>query len=139
MKTHRPKLYRKTHKKQRGNANQRGYGHRWRVYCKTFKIVHPLCEGYTKDESGQPVHAVGCGYATEHVDHIKAVTGPDDPLFWEPTNHQGLSGRCHASKTVREDKGFGRRSSRQADELSASHVRRPSGRAGVEERGGGVF
>jgi len=108
MKIHSPKRFRKTHTKQRGNSTQRGYTYRWQQYCKTYRVVHPLCQGYAKDETGNTLHAEGCGWATEHVDHIQAITGPDDPLFWEPTNHAGRSHSCHSVKTIREDGGFGR-------------------------------
>lgn len=95
MKTHRPKQFRKQHTKQRGTTAQRGYGYRWQQYCKTFKQANPLCNHCRRK-------------ATQQVDHIQAVSGPDDPLFWEPTNHQGLCHSCHSIKTVREDGGFGR-------------------------------
>lgn len=42
--------------------------------------------------------------ATE-VDHIIPVTGPDDPLFWEESNHQPLTHECHSRKTMAELRG----------------------------------
>lgn len=39
--------------------------------------------------------------ATE-VDHITPVSGPDDPLFWDDKNHQGLTHSCHSRKTMSE-------------------------------------
>jgi 5-methylcytosine-specific restriction protein A len=79
----------------RPSAPRRGYGRKWQAYAKNFLRVHPFC-------------ACGCGRASECVDHIKAVSGPGDPLFWESSNHQALSNACHSRKTVLEDGGFGR-------------------------------
>lgn len=41
------------------------------------------------------------------VDHIVAVAGPADPLFWKTENHQALCGTCHKRKTALENGGFG--------------------------------
>lgn len=54
-----------------------------------------------------PICACGCRQPAEEVDHIIPVTGPDDPLFWEPSNHQGLTKACHSRKTARDDGGLG--------------------------------
>lgn len=101
-----PRIHRPRHAKVptlgRLSSAKRGYGRRWRRYCEGFKQQHPVCEGYIKDEHGLPVHTPRCRYLTQHVDHIKPVTGPDDPLFWAPSNHQGLSHVCHSAKTIRE-------------------------------------
>jgi 5-methylcytosine-specific restriction protein A len=53
--------------------------------------------------------------ASEHVDHIKPVSGPGDPLFWEPTNHQALCQSCHSIKTAREDGAFGNKRRENTD------------------------
>ena len=50
-----------------------------------------------------------CNRASCDVDHIKAVDGPNDPLFWETLNHQALCHSCHSRKTSR---GRGRAISR---------------------------
>jgi 5-methylcytosine-specific restriction protein A len=86
-KTHRPSGHR-TYDQQRGSAAARGYGYRWRIYRRWFLRRNPLCS---------------CGQAATDVDHIKAVSGPDDPLFWEPSNHQPLCHPCHSAKTRREN------------------------------------
>lgn len=83
----------------RPTANQRGYNYEWQQYTKAFRRDHPLCCHCEQQ-------------ATEHVDHIKAVSGPDDPLFWDQTNHQGLCHSCHSIKTAKEDGSFGRRKKR---------------------------
>ena len=44
--------------------------------------------------------------AAECVDHIKAISSKDDPMFWKADNHQGLCWSCHSNKTATEDGGF---------------------------------
>lgn len=85
--------------RQRGTASQRGYGYRWQKYRKQFLARNPLCRECEKQ---------GQVKAATDVDHIQAVTGPDDPLFWEPSNHQALCHECHSAKTARENGGFGK-------------------------------
>ena len=89
---------RKQYDASRGTATQRGYSARWAEYSRLYRIEHPLCV---------MCKAQGRVTASEHVDHIKPVTGPDDPLFWEPSNHQALCQSCHSIKTAREDGAFG--------------------------------
>jgi 5-methylcytosine-specific restriction endonuclease McrA len=36
------------------------------------------------------------------TDHIVPVTGPDDPRFYDESNHQSLCNRCHNRKRQRE-------------------------------------
>lgn len=79
----------------RGTAAQRGYGSRWGRYTRIFKRAHPLCRA---------CEAKGIVTPTYVVDHIEPITGPDDPLFWEPSNHQPLCERCHNIKRATEDK-----------------------------------
>jgi 5-methylcytosine-specific restriction protein A len=83
----------------RPSAAKRGYGHRWRVYSRWYLRQHPLCVECER---------AGRVKASTDVDHIEAVDGPDDPLFWDETNHQALCHECHSAKTCREDGGFGR-------------------------------
>ena len=82
---------------QRGSAASRGYDARWRAYRKSFIARHPIC------------NTRGCRRPTTDVDHIQAVSGPQDALFWDPTNHQGLCHTCHSRKTATSDGGFGHR------------------------------
>jgi len=81
------------------HAAARGYGYRWQKYSRAFLARHPLC-----------VRCRQAGRATpsECTDHIVPVTGPDDPGFWKPTNHQALCWRCHSVKTMTEDRLLGR-------------------------------
>lgn len=94
---------RKAYDQDRGSAHKRGYTSRWTNYSKLYRRNHPLC-----------VSCLSVGKLTSvehggHVDHILPVSGPGDPLFWEPTNHQSLCHACHSVKTAREDGGFANR------------------------------
>lgn len=85
----------KQYDRKRGSAAKRGYGYRWQQYSMRFRAQHPICA------------VSGCNKLSEHVDHIKAVSGADDPLFWDAGNHQALCASHHSKKTAREDGGFG--------------------------------
>lgn len=90
--------------RERGSSAKRGYGYRWQQYSKARLRRHPLCVGYPAGVHGERV-----ALATQ-TDHIEAVKGPADPLFWDAGNHQSLCDGCHSTKTVKEDGGFvGRR------------------------------
>jgi 5-methylcytosine-specific restriction protein A len=94
---------RRAHDKARGSAADRGYDARWRAYAKTFIAKHPWCQCERCQRSSDPLPA-------QHVDHVVAVSGPDDPLFWRETNHRAMAHACHSRKTVREDGALGRSS-----------------------------
>ena len=83
----------------RGSSTERGYGSRWSKYRLVFLRQHPLCECEECRENGRVTPATV-------VDHIIPHRG-DQVLFWDPTNHQAMSKRCHDRKTAREDGGFG--------------------------------
>ena len=91
-------VYARRHDKERGSANDRGYGVRWAKYRKSYLSQHPLCVMCLAEGRVTP--------ATD-VDHIKPVSGPDDPLFWDPTNHQALCHSHHSRKTATENGGYG--------------------------------
>jgi len=80
--------------KERPTAARRGYNYRWQKYRAIFLAAHPLCVKCLKENRSTPA---------QHVDHIQPVTGPDDPLFWEESNHQALCASCHTRKTFLED------------------------------------
>lgn len=82
----------------RPSAHQRGYGRRWRAYTALYLREHSLCVTCLAEQKLERATL---------VDHIQPVTGPDDPLFWEPSNHQALCGYHHGVKT-REDVRMGR-------------------------------
>lgn len=87
---------------KRDNSYRRGYAtKRWREYRAGFLRENPWCvRCLYKFSIEVPAFA---------VDHIRAVSGPDDPDFWTPSNHQGLCKRCHSWKTATCDGGFGNR------------------------------
>ena len=93
------KQERKRHDERRGSSASRGYSFRWQRYRVGFLRANPLCVR---------CEAVGKLKPSTDVDHIVAVSGPDDPLFWDPSNHQALCHSCHSRKTVMEDGGLGR-------------------------------
>ena len=73
---------------RRGSAASRGYNYRWQKYVKYYINNHPLC--------------VKCKAPADTVDHIIPIKGQDDPLFWDPDNHQSLCIPCHSAKTMAE-------------------------------------
>lgn len=88
----------------RSNSTRRGYGYRWQRYRESWLQSHPVCGDRERGRSAEHSECARSGRvsAATDVDHIKRVTGPDDPLFWEPSNHQSLCHVCHSLKTVRE-------------------------------------
>lgn len=84
----------KHYDRRRPSAARRGYGSRWQAYSKAYLEEHPFC--------------VQCGQPSCQTDHKIPVSGPDDPLFWDPENHQALCRTCHSSKTARQSSGWGR-------------------------------
>ena len=82
----------------RPSSARRGYGRRWQKYREAFLADHPLCQ------CGTWCCPFGCSRLATDVDHIQPVSGPDDPLFWEESNHQALAHECHSRKTGRERK-----------------------------------
>jgi len=100
-KVHGPRLWRLKKRRppaeHRPSAAKRGYGRLWRRCRRAFLAGHPLCER--------------CGRPAQDVDHRRAVSGPDDPAFWEEENWVALCHGCHSAKTCRTDGGFGRRRS----------------------------
>lgn len=87
----------------RGGSAKRGYDYRWQRYSAERLRLYPLC---ADPDNRHP----GVVEAAELTDHIIPVSGPDDPLFWDRTNHQSLSRSCHSYKTAKEDGGFGNKS-----------------------------
>jgi 5-methylcytosine-specific restriction enzyme A len=86
------------HDRRRGSSTARGYSYRWEKYSKRYRRLHPVCcdpHGFHEE--------IGAVVATEEVDHIEPVSGPDDPRFWDPSNHQPLCKSCHSYKTATEN------------------------------------
>ena len=88
------------HDRRRGSSSKRGYGGRWQHYRKAYLRAHPICV-----DPGR-LHPDRQELTTD-VDHKTPVSGPDDPLFWDSSNHQPLCHSCHGHKTAKEDGGFG--------------------------------
>ena len=86
--------------KNRPSASRRGYGYRWQKYRLLFLAKNPLCVECL---------AIGRVKPAKDVDHIVAVSGPDDPLFWQTSNHQALCHGHHSTKTAKENGAFGNR------------------------------
>ena len=82
---------------KRVSAAKRGYGRDWGAYARGYRNENKYCVDCLKENK-----YVG----SEEVDHIIPPDGPDDPLFWDPENHQALCKSCHSRKTAREDGGF---------------------------------
>ncbi|MBL8819098.1 MAG: HNH endonuclease [Planctomyces sp.] len=82
-------------RENRPNAHRRGYGRKWQEYSRSYLDRHPLCAH---------CYAAGRITASECVDHIQAIHGPSDPLFWKSSNHQPLCWKCHGRKTVADNR-----------------------------------
>lgn len=93
----------KRHDERRGTAAQRGYDARWQRYRKQYLHENPWC--CMCNDNGLIVPAI-------IVDHRMPVSGPNDPLFWDTNNHQGLCDDCHRHKTrVIDQRGYGSKKS----------------------------
>lgn len=89
-------------RENRPSSCQRGYDRRWQEYSKAFIQRYQRCAGVLIN--GERVHAASCQGTSECTDHIQAVTGADDPQFWNAENHQALSVACNSLKRVKVDK-----------------------------------
>ena len=83
---------------RRKTAHERGYDSAWSRYSRQYRRDNPWC-----------VMCLPRLKAAKCVDHIIPVKGKDDPLFYDPDNHQSLCWSCHSTKTAQEDGGFGNR------------------------------
>jgi 5-methylcytosine-specific restriction protein A len=71
------------------------------VYRRAYLETHRLCRDPYRRH-------VGIVKLATDVDHIEAVEGEKDPLFWVEANHQPLCHACHSYKTALENGAFGR-------------------------------
>jgi len=80
---------------QRGTASRRGYDGRWQKYSKWFlrQPGNQICK--LRLDSG-------CTLVAKCVDHITPPAGPNDPLFWDPDNHQASCIHCNSVKGKRK-------------------------------------
>nr|WP_244305779.1 HNH endonuclease signature motif containing protein [Paraburkholderia lacunae] len=76
------------------------YGAAWRKARAQFLRANPLCQCNECRQARLLTRATV-------VDHIRPHRG-DVNLFWDRTNWQAMSKRCHDRKTARDDGGFGR-------------------------------
>jgi 5-methylcytosine-specific restriction protein A len=89
----------------RPSAHKRGYTRRWAEYSRQRLREFPLCADTVRE--GASAHGLRF-VAADVTDHIRPPSGPDDPLFWDATNHQSLCKGCHDYKTATQDGAFGR-------------------------------
>ena len=77
--------------RRRGSARERGYDARWARYSKWFLSLpeNQLC-ALRMDE--------GCAVVAQCVDHIDPPDGPEDPRFWDFSNHQPACIHCNSVK-----------------------------------------
>ena len=98
---------------RRGSAHARGYGSRWQKLSRWFRDEHPYCGDR---EDGQPDtgdsqcrtegrYTTGTRRAPHEVDHVRPVTGRDDPMFFDVNALQTLCRTCHARKRQQESRG----------------------------------
>lgn len=84
------------------SSTARGYGYRWQQARAVFLQQHPLCQCPACDEGR--VHAT---LATV-VDH-KIPHNGNPELFWDPSNWQALSKKCHDTWKAQLERKAGQR------------------------------
>lgn len=80
-----------TRSDRRLSPTKRGYDNRWRRYAKTF-LARPenrFCKLHLDS---------GCAIVAQCVDHIDPPDGPNDPRFWDRSNHQPACIHCNSVK-----------------------------------------
>ncbi len=82
-------------RERRESACRRGYDRTWQRLAEAFLQVNPLCRACL--DAGRATGAT-C------VDHVRPITGKDDPtrLSWDAL--QALCASCHSAKTARENR-----------------------------------
>lgn len=80
---------------RRPTAARRGYDWKWHRASREF-LAQPENQSC----------ACGCGGRSTTVDHKRPHRG-DMLLFWDRSNWQGMTERCHNRKTAAQDGGFG--------------------------------
>jgi 5-methylcytosine-specific restriction protein A len=82
----------------RPSPAKQGYGYRWQKAREVYLQRHPFCECPDCRAQGRLLPATV-------VDHRIPHRG-DMALFWDVSNWQAMSKRCHDRKTARETGGF---------------------------------
>lgn len=89
-----------TRDRARPNAASRGYcSKRWRRFRAIQLALAPLCVECLRG---------GVHTAATEVDHIRPVSGPDDPTFLSFAAVRSVCKVCHSRKTVTQDSTFAR-------------------------------
>lgn len=97
----------KQYDKQRGNANDRGYGHKWRKERLPYLAVNPLC--VTCLSIGRVEEAIVVDHIKPHKLFEAIASGNEEriaaayQLFWRRSNWQALCIVCHNRKTATQD------------------------------------
>jgi 5-methylcytosine-specific restriction protein A len=76
--------------KQRKSSTSLGYNYRWQKYRALFfrKPGNQICK----------LHLPGCTLIATEIDHIDPPDGPNDPKFWDRSNHQPACRYCNSVK-----------------------------------------
>lgn len=83
---------------RRGTAQERGYTKRWSRYSKAF-LARPENQFCVLHIDSQ------CAGIAQCVDHIDPPDGPDDPRFWDRSNHQPACIHCNSVKGHKKQRG----------------------------------
>lgn len=75
-------------KPARPSFRARGYTTAWTKFSAVYRARHPQCEL--------------CGAASQLVDHIEPIMGPNDPGLLDERNVRALCRSCHQRKTAAE-------------------------------------
>lgn len=84
------KEQRRAQDQRRGSAHERGYTSKWQRYSKWF-LRQP-------DNVFCKLQLPGCTNLAQCVDHVEPPSSPEDPLFWDPKNHQAACIHCNSVK-----------------------------------------
>lgn len=90
----------KADRQRRGSANDRGYTASWQKAAKAFLRNNPLCQCQDCQAGLKRLTPATV------VDHRIPHKGNRD-LFWDVSNWQSMSKRCHDRKTALYDGAFG--------------------------------
>lgn len=82
------KAYNEKINRDRGTPAERGYGPRWARFRLYYLREHPIC-------------GCGCGRLAEEIHHLRPVSGPMDPGFFDEDNLVSLTKACHSRETMK--------------------------------------
>lgn len=94
---------------RRGSRQSRGYNNDWLRHAARFLDDYPYCgdraPGAVVTTDSRCIQRGLCYVKATVADHIRPVTGADDPSFFEWTALQALCDPCHNAKRQREGCG----------------------------------